>query len=70
MKVPRKREGDDLLGPGRYIRLPHDLDKALFAIAADEDRPIGRVIRNVLREGLAARGRLGPKRTQKRAVND
>ena len=67
--MPRKREGDELLGPGRYIRLPHDLDEALFALAAEEDRPIGRIIRNVLRDGLLARGKLGPKRAPKKAAN-
>lgn len=67
--MPAKREGDDVLGPGRYIRLPHDIDAALFEIAAEEDRNIGRVIRNVLRDGLLARGKLGPKRSQKKAAN-
>lgn len=66
--MPRKREGDELMGPGRYIRLPHDVDAALFELAAEEDRPIGRIIRNVLREGLIAKGKLGPKRP-KRAAN-
>lgn len=65
----RKREGDDLLGPGRYIRLPHDVDDALFQIADEQDRPIGRIIRDVLREGLLSLGRLGPKRAPKRAAN-
>lgn len=69
MKMGRKREGDELLGPGRYIRLPHDLDAELFALAEEQDRPIGRIIRNVLREGLLSLGRLGPKRAPKKAAN-
>lgn len=68
--MPAKREGDEALGPGRYIRLPHDIDEALFDLAVEEDRPIGRIIRNVLRDGLVARGKLGPKRTQRKAAND
>lgn len=54
----RPENGPVAMRPNRYLRLPPDIDDALEELAEELDKPIGRVIRDVLREGLIARGRL------------
>jgi hypothetical protein len=61
MKMPGKpQEGPSALRPNRYVRLPPEIDDALQAMADEQDRPIGRIIRDVLRDGLEKAGRLKP----------
>ena len=46
------------LAAPRFVRLAEDVDRALERIAEAEDRPIGRVIRQLLLEALTARGEI------------
>lgn len=55
-KMGRPTETGIPLGPGRFVRLPQDVDDLVLALSSAEDRPIGRIIRQLIREGLAARG--------------
>lgn len=67
--MPRKPENDIRLAPARFVRLEQEIDDLLEQIATEDDRPIGRVIRRVIRAGLESIGRLPgePKHKLKRA---
>lgn len=56
--MPRKPENDVRLAPARFVRLEQEIDDLLEEIANQDDRPIGRVIRRVIRAGLESLGKL------------
>lgn len=63
----KPQEGPTALCPARYLRLPPEIDGALQALADEQDRPIGRIIRDVLRDGLEKAGRLKPRNPHRKA---
>ena len=68
MRVSGKpQEGPTALRPNRYVRLPPEIDDALQQLADEQDRPIGRIIRDVLRDGLEKSGRLKPRTSHRKA---
>jgi hypothetical protein len=69
MGMPRKPENDVRLAPARFVRLEQEIDDLLEQMAARDDRPIGRVIRRVIRAGLESMGMMPgePKQKLKRA---
>ena len=52
------REGSHALAPGRWVRLPQEIDALLERICADEEKSIGPLIRGLIADGLEARGYL------------
>lgn len=55
--MPRKPDnGVEKLNPARFIRLEPEIDQLIEDIAREDDRPIGRVIRRLIRAGLEAQG--------------
>lgn len=66
--MARPIDGDEALAPARFVRLPKDIDTLIERMAADEDRPMSRVFRTLLREALVARGLLPGKATRIKRV--
>lgn len=56
--MARPIDGDEALAPARFVRLPKDIDSLIERMAEEEDRPMSRVFRALLREALVARGLL------------
>lgn len=53
-----------------FIRFDPETDAIIRKMATDQDRPVTRVVRELVREELRRRGLLGPQPTTRRAVND
>lgn len=64
----KPQNGKKALKNNIFIRFDSETDKIIRDMATQQDRPVTRVVRELVREELRRRGLMGPQTVAKRAV--